>query len=307
MLSSTPPECPPALLAQARGLAPIPTAIVNAGTPIAMQSARLAAEEGLIEPVLVGDAGDIRRIAGELNWDIDGVRVESATNEVDAAQRSVALAGNSEVGALMKGHVHTDDLLRAVLNRDSGLRTGRRLSHVFHMTVPGNEKALCITDAVVNVLPSVAEKVDIARNAIELLHSIGIADPAIALLSGSEVATPSMPSSVDADEIAKLAAAGEFEGARVSGPLSFDMAVSSEAARTKGVTDDVAGNADVLLVPNVEAGNFLFKQLVYFNSATAAGIVLGASVPIMLTSRADPAVARLAFAALAAVYACDNA
>ena len=296
------PEWPLPLLARASKSPPVRTAVVNAGTPLAMDSARLAKDEGLIEPVFVGQAEKIEQLAQEMSWSLEDLRIVPASSEIEAASFAVSLARHGEVDALMKGHVHTDDLMRAVLNRDNGLRTGTRLSHVFHMTMPDSERVLCITDAVINVLPSIREKLDIARNVVGLMHALGISNPAIALLSGTEVATPQMPSSIDAEEITRLATTGEIEGARISGPLSFDMAVSKEAARIKGATCDVAGQADVLLVPNVEAGNFMFKQMVYFMGSTAAGIVLGASVPIMLTSRADPAVARVASAALASIY-----
>lgn len=307
MLSTTPPECPPGLLAKARELPATTTAIVNAGTPLAMDSARMAVDEGLIDPVLVGEPGQIRRIAEDMGWDIGGIRIVQASSETEAAACSVSLARHGEVGALMKGHVHTDDLVRAVLHRDRGLRTGRRLSHVFHMTIPGTDTPLCITDAVINILPTASDKIDIARNAVKLMHALGKPTPRIAVLSGTEVPSVQMPSSVEAAEIAARAAKGEIEGAVVAGPLSFDIAVSPDAARIKGTDSAVAGNADVLLVPNVEAGNFLFKQMVYFMSATAAGIVLGATVPIILTSRTDPAVARLASAALVSVYAAHGA
>jgi len=303
MLSTTIPECPPGLLARARELPPIRTAVVNAGTPLVMTSARMATDEGLIEPVLVGDASDIRRVARDIGWDISEIRLVHVAGEANAAACSVSLARHGEVGALMKGHLHTDDLMRAVLNRDEGLRAERRISHVFHMTVPGNDSPLCITDAVINILPSVSEKIDIARNAASLLHALGNSNPKIALLSGSESPSPKMPSSIEAREIAQLAAEGGVEGAEVDGPLSFDIAVSVEAARIKDASGNVAGNADILLVPNVEAGNFMFKQMVYFQGATAAGLVLGGLVPIMLTSRADPPVARMASAALAAICA----
>ncbi|MBJ89646.1 MAG: phosphate acetyltransferase [Woeseia sp.] len=302
MLSEAQPECPLHLLAKARNYPPVSTAVVNAGTSLAMDSARLAADEGLIKPILVGRIKTIERLAREINWNLEDVRLVSCSTESEASSIAVSLARNGEAGALMKGHVHTDDLMRAVLKKDEGLYSGTRLSHVFHMTVPNSDKVLCITDAVINILPSVHEKIDIARNAVGLMHSLGNLNPAIALLSGTEVANSKMPSSIDAEEINRLAASGEIEGGRISGPLSFDIAVSKEAAKIKGVACDVAGQADVLVVPNIEAGNFLFKQMVYFMSATAAGIVLGATVPIMLTSRADPPAARLASAALASIY-----
>lgn len=206
------------------------------------------------------------------------------------------------VDALMKGHVHTDELIRAVLAPKAGLRTHRRLSHCFYVNMPGAQRPLCITDAVINILPSVEEKIEIAKNARDLMHALGVQMPAIALLSGIESVTAHMPSSSEAYEITRMADRGAIKEAHVFGPLSFDTAVSREAAQIKGVASKVAGNADVLLVPNLESGNFLFKVMVHFMGAIAAGVVLGAKVPVMLTSRADPARARLASAALALVY-----
>lgn len=303
MLSSTPIECPQYLLDKASALAPAPTAIVNAGAQLPMESAKEAFEKGLIEPVLVGDVAVINAIAKTLAWDISELRVVAADGEVAAAQTSVALARGGEVNSLMKGNLHTDNLLRAVINRDTGLRTGTRLSHVFHMTLPGSDAAICITDAAINVLPPVSVKLDIARNVTALMHALGNKEPKIAVLSATEVATESVPSSMEAAEIVKEAQNGAVPGAIVDGPFAFDNAVSSEAAKIKGINSPVAGCADVLLVPNIEAGNVLFKQMVYFMSAAAAGIVMGAKVPIVLTSRADPVAARLASAALASIVA----
>ncbi|MGK0250485.1 MAG: phosphate acetyltransferase [Oleispira sp.] len=303
MLSSTPIECPQYLLDKARVLAPAPTAIVNAGAQLPMESAKEAFEKGLIEPVLVGDISIINAIAKTLAWDISELRVVAADGEVAAAQTSVALARGGEVSSLMKGNLHTDNLLRAVINRDTGLRTGTRLSHVFHMTLPGSDAAICITDAAINVLPPVGVKLDIARNVTALMHALGNKAPKIAVLSATEVPTESVPSSMEAAEVVKEAQNGAVPGAIIDGPFAFDNAVSSEAAKIKGINSPVAGCADVLLVPNIEAGNVLFKQMVYFMSAAAAGIVMGAKVPIVLTSRADPVAARLASAALASIVA----
>jgi len=304
MLSSTPIECPQYLLDKANSLnSAAPTAIVNAGAQLPMESAKEAFEKGLIEPVLVGDVAAINTIAKELAWNISSLRVVEAGGEVAAAETSVALARGGEVTSLMKGNLHTDNLLRAVINRDTGLRTGTRLSHVFHMTLPGSDETICITDAAINVLPPVNVKLDIARNVTKLMHALGNKEPKIALLSATEVPTESVPSSMEADEIVKEAQNGAVPGAIIDGPFAFDNAVSKEAAKIKGVNSPVAGCADVLLVPNIEAGNVLFKQMVYFMSAAAAGIVMGAKVPIVLTSRADPVAARLASAALASIVA----
>ena len=303
LLSTNTVECPQYLLDQAQGLPAITTAVVNAGSKVVMHSAKMAADEGLITPVLVGDVSAIQALAAELAWDISNIRVIQAGNEDQAAAAAVALAKGREVASLMKGNIHTDHLLKAVINKELGLRTGRRLSHVFHMSVPNSTAAICITDAVINVAPSVNIKLDIARNVTSLMHAIGYEQPNMAVLSATEVATPSLPSSMEAQQVVKAARAGEVEGASLGGPFAFDNAVSPAAAKLKGITDPVAGKADVLLVPNIETGNALFKQMVYFMGAAAAGLVLGATVPIILTSRADPAAARLASAALAAIYA----
>jgi phosphotransacetylase len=306
MLSSIEPVCPPELLHKAADLPSVGTAIVNAGNKLAMESALLATEANLIRPIFVGNRADIASIAKDLNWPIDKFRIVPADTETLAANAAVALARGGEVNALMKGHIHTDTLMRAVVDRTNGIRTRRRPSHVFHMSVPHRHASICITDAVINVLPTVKAKLDIARNAADLLHALGHACPNIAVLSATETPNASMPSSVSAQEVAERATAGAVTGANVAGPLSFDMAVSAAAAKVKGFTGPMSGNADVLLVPNIEAGNFLFKQMVYYMGATAAGIVLGARVPIMLTSRADPPVARVAAAALAAIFSSSD-
>jgi len=300
-------ECPANLLAMARTGRPVPMAVAGAGTDVAMRSARMAAEAGLIEPVLVGERAAIHDIADSMGWDIAGLEIVGAEDEVDAVGKAVSVVRAGDAAALMKGHVHTDVLMRAVVDREHGLRTGRRLSHVFHMTVPGHDRQFCITDAAINVLPSLDTKIDILRNVIDFMHRLGCREPKIALLSGTEQVTAAMPSSVDAGALAEKAAAGAFPGAVVDGPLGFDNAVSREAAAIKGIESPVAGNADVLLVPNLESGNFLFKQMVHFMDAVAAGIVMGAAVPIVLTSRADPAEARLAATAIASILANEAA
>ena len=303
MLSTRPFECPPWLLARAQDLPPLATAIVNAGTRLTMESARAAAEHALIKPVFVGEPTAIRAAAAEIKWDIHDFDIVEAGDESAAAMEGVALARRGKVAALMKGHVHTDVLMQAVLHRSKGVRLRRRPSHVFCMTVAGQEKPLFITDAVINVAPKVRQKIDIAANAAGLLHALGNPQPRIALLSATELARPQLPSSMEAAEVAERARNGALPGAIVDGPMSFDIAISAQAAKIKNFNSPVAGNADVLLVPNVEAGNMLFKQMVYFMSATAAGLVVGARVPVTLTSRADPPEARLASAALASIYA----
>lgn len=303
MLSTTPFEFPPYLLEKTKALKPARMAVAGADHPVALESAKLATQAGFIEPVLVGDPERIRKIAHDIEWNVAPFRAVSAADEKKAAEAAVALAAGGEVQALMKGHVHTDALMRAVIAKEGGLRTDRRTSHVFHMTVPGNPRVLMITDGAVNVNPTLAVKMDILKNAVDLARALGNPAPHVAVLSGAEVVNPSMPSSVDAAELVKHAMNGAVEGAVVDGPLGFDNAISPEAARLKGIDSPVAGRADILLVPNLEAGNFLFKQMVYFMSATAAGVVMGAKVPIVLTSRADPPEARSAAAAIAAIVA----
>lgn len=303
LLSDKTVQCPPYLLEQASTLPRVSTAVVNAGSRIALQSCQLAVQNGLINPVLVGDATTIDRIARQIGFDISGYRLVHAATEIDAAQKAVSLARHDEVASLMKGDIHTDELLKAVIQRDTGLLTGTRLSHVFHMSVPDSDASICITDAVINVAPDIAIKLDIARNASKLMHALGNPQPKIAVLSASEVASASMPSSMDAAEVVKAAGNGGVPGALVDGPFAFDNAVSPAAAALKGVSGPVAGQADVLLVPNIETGNALFKQMVYYMGAAAAGVVLGAKVPIVLTSRADPVAARLAATALTSIVA----
>ena len=301
MLSKIPFEFPPYLSKLGAGLSPLPMAVAGAGHPLVMDSVRRAVEGGFIEPVLVGDADEIMVVSREMGWDISSFRLVPADGEAHAAETAASLARGGEVGALMKGHVHTDALMRAILTRSAGLRTDRRVSHIFHMTLPGRDRVIYISDAAVNIQPAVAEKMDILLNAVDLSHGLGMEKPRVAMLSGAETVNPAMPSSVEADEVVRLANNGAVQGAIVDGPFGFDNAVSPEAARIKGIDGPVAGQADILIVPNLESGNFLFKQMVYFMSATAAGIVMGAKVPVVLTSRADPPEARLAAAAIASI------
>ena len=306
MLSEAPFEVPAYLMEKAGALERVRMAVAGADNLIALESARQATDAGLIEPVLVGDAELIRAIAKEIGWDLSGIEIIDAAGEDTAPAAAVALARAGDVSTLMKGHVHTDSLMKAVVNREFGLRTGRRLSHVFHMTVPGSDRVLLITDGAVNVTPDVGTKLDIVNNAVGLAHALGNAHPHVAMLSGTESVISAMPSSVEAAEVVRRANNGEVASAHVDGPFAFDNAVSPAAARLKGIDSPVAGNADILVVPNIEMGNGLFKMMVYFMSGLAAGVVLGASVPIVLTSRADPAEARLAAAAIAAIAASNK-
>lgn len=300
MLSTVPVECPPSLLEAVGGLPALRTAIVNAGAGVVMESAREAAEANIIEPALFGDVDKIRRCADEIGWDIGGLEIVAAGGEHEAAALAAAAGGAGNVDALMKGHVHTDVFMSAVLKREAGLRTDRRLTHVFHMTVPGHDEPLLITDGALNTHPDVETKKAIITNAVDLAHALEIEIPHIALLSATEEPSEHLPSSLHAAELAAWAKSNVGR-AEVHGPLAFDLAVSAEAARIKGIDHPVAGNADIIVVPDIVSGNALFKMMVYFRSACAAGVVLGAKVPVLLTSRADPPEARLASAAIAAI------
>lgn len=303
MLSELPFEVPHALIDKAKALPPVEMAVAGADHPVALESARQAAEAGLIVPTLVGDKADIERIARDIGWNIAGIRVVNSGPEAHAADAAVQLASANEVQSLMKGQLHTDSIMRAIVARDAGLRTERRISHVFHMTAPGSDKVLMITDASVNVAPDEKTLLHIVQNAVDLAHALGYEMPKVAMLSGSESVIESMPSTVLARRIVERAEAGEVPGAHVGGPFAFDNAVSPEAAELKGISGPVAGRADILATPNIEMGNGLFKMLVYFRSALAAGVVLGAKVPVVLTSRADPPEARFAACAIAQLRA----
>jgi len=303
MLSKLTPVCPQRLLNQAQALPAMTTAVINAGSELALESARLAFEAGIILPILVGDIAAIRQAAKAIDWSIETFQLIASHGEEDAAAKAVQCVHQGSAQLLMKGNLHTDVLIRALLDKQHGLRTGERLNHLFHMSVPESERVLCITDAVVNVLPDTKTQLSILRGATDVMHALGNSNPKIALLSATEVLTQAMPSSLNAQVLLEAMSAEDKAAAQVFGPLAFDGAVSPQAAKLKAIDHPVAGNADVLLVPNIETGNAIFKQLVYFNGATAAGVLMGAKVPVMLTSRADPPAARLASAALAVVYA----
>jgi len=291
------------LIEMTRGLAPIRTAVVHPVDVVSLNGAMEAARENLIVPVLVGPEAKIRAAAEQGHLDLSPYRIVTAEHSEAAAAHAVAMARNGEVEALMKGSLHTDELLRAVVDEVQGLRTGRRISHVFAVDAPAYPRPLLISDAAVNVQPTLEDKRDIVQNAIELGHALGIATPHVAILSAVETVSPKIKSTLDAAALCKMADRGQITGAVVDGPLAFDNAVSLEAAQTKGIVSPVAGKADVLIVPDLEAGNMLAKQLEYLAGAEMAGIVLGARVPIILTSRADKTIARLASSAVALLLA----
>ena len=288
-----------ALMHRCAGLKPAVTAVVHPCDAPSLTAAVEAAREKLIVPVLVGPEAKIRGAAEAARLDISAFRLLSTPHSHAAAEQAVRLAAAGEVEALMKGSLHTDELMHEVVRPASGLSIGRRISHVYLFDVPDYPRALLITDAAINIAPDLAEKRDICQNAIDLAHIIGIAEPKVAILSAVETVSDKLPSTVDAAALSKMAERGQITGALVDGPLAFDNAVSMEAAAIKGIRSPVAGQADILVVPDLESGNMLAKQLTFFDHADGAGIVVGARIPIMLTSRADPERTRLASAALA--------
>lgn len=284
-------------------LPPLTTAVVHPCSDDALAGAVQAAERRLINPILVGPRKKIEAIAEAQGIDIAPYRLEAADHSHHAAEKAVSLVRAGEVDAMMKGSLHTDELLDAVLDRSTGLRTERRISHCFLLSVPTYGRPIIITDAAINIYPKLLEKRDICQNAIELAHALGMTMPKVAILSAVETVTPSMPSTLDAAALCKMADRGQITGGLLDGPLAFDNAIDEDAARTKGIVSAVAGRADILVVPDLEAGNMLAKQLTFMADAEAAGILLGARVPIILTSRADSVQTRLASCALAVLVA----
>jgi phosphotransacetylase/acyl dehydratase len=290
------------LIERCAGLEPIPTAVVYPCDSAALESAVRAAEARLIIPVLVGPGARIRPVASSLGMDITAFEILEAEDSRAAAAKAAALARAGKAEALMKGNLHTDELMHAVM-AETGLRTGRRISHAFVMDVPGYAHPIMITDAAINIFPTLADKRDICQNAIDFAHAMGLMEPRVAILSAVETVSAKLPSTLEAAALCKMAERGQITGGLVDGPLAFDNAVSEQAARDKGIDSPVAGKADILLVPDLEAGNMLAKQLTFMAGADAAGIVLGARVPIILTSRADKLRTRLASAAVAVLLA----
>ncbi|WP_156034202.1 bifunctional enoyl-CoA hydratase/phosphate acetyltransferase [Bosea sp. 117] len=272
----------------------------------ALVAALDAADCGLIEPVLIGPRTLISRIADAAERNIADLEVVDAPDAIQSARQAVALAGMGAIAAIMKGSLHTDELLGAVVGRDSPLRTGRRASHVFWFDCPVYHKPLMLTDAVINIAPTLAEKADIVRNAVELARKLGIDSPKVAILAPVETVNPALPVTIDAAALCKMADRGQIAGAKLDGPLGFDNAVSLTAAATKGIVSDVAGEPDILLVPDLNSGNSLYKSFVYLGGAACAGVVLGMRTPIILTSRADSQQARIASCALASLAVREN-
>ena len=289
------------LIAAARG-APLLTAVAHPCSAAALAAAVEAAEAGLIEPILLGPEDRVRAAAQAAGKDIAALRLIPSLHSHDSAAKAVDLVRGGQAALLMKGSLHTDELMGAVVARD-GLRTERRISHAYVMDVPGHPEPLIITDAAINIAPTLAEKADIIRNAIDLAHVLGRPKPRVAILSAVETVNPAMPTTLDAAALCKMADRGQITGALVDGPLAFDNAVSPAAAAEKGIVSPVAGRADILVVPDLEAGNMLAKQLTFLGGADAAGVVLGARAPIILTSRADSLRTRLASCAVAVLMA----
>ena len=301
-LSTAQVVCPPALLDRASGKGAAVTAIVGADHPVALDSARQAQAAGIITPVLIGSRPGIEAEAQQIGWDVSDVEIVEASGESGAEQTGAELAASGAVAMVMKGHVHSDTFMRPLLAKEGGIRSTGRLSHVFHMTVPDSDKSIMLTDCALNVAPNNRTRIAIVENVVGLAHKLGNAKPRVALLAASESVSEAMPVTQECEQIATHFAASELS-AEVFGPLAFDNIVSGDAAKMKGIDHPVAGDADVVVVPTIETGNALFKMMVYFMSACAAGIVLGGKVPVLLTSRADPPAARLASAALGAISA----
>ncbi len=291
------------LIERVKDWEPIPTAVCHPCGKEALEGAIDAAEMGLIHPILVGPEEKIRAVAEELGLDISAYRLVSTRHSHESAAQAVALCRSGEAEALMKGSLHTDELMGAVVPSATGLRTERRISHVFVMNVPTYPRPLLITDAAINIYPTLEVKVDILKNAIELAHALDIKEPKVAILSAVETVNPKIPATIEAAALCKMADRGQIGGAIIDGPLAFDNAISKEAALIKGIHSPVAGEADIFLAPDLEAANMLAKQLAYLARADSAGLVLGARVPIILTSRADSAEARLASCAVAVAFA----
>lgn len=294
------------LLSRVKDLPAIDMAVAHPCDTESLKGAVLAAQAGLIDPILIGPESKIRSVAEENDFDISPYRIVNVKHSHEAAAMAVTLIRNGDAEALMKGSLHTDELMAEVVSKAAGLRTGRRISHVFLMDVPTYPKPLLITDAAINIAPTLEEKVDIIQNAIDLAHIIGIAEPKVAILSAVETVNPKIQSTLDAAALCKMADRGQIKGGLLDGPLAFDNAVSLVAAKTKGIMSAVAGQAEILVVPDLESGNMIAKQLEYLANALTAGVVLGTRVPIVLTSRADTAETRTASCAIASIIAHAN-
>ena len=291
------------LLERCAGLVPIPAAVAHPCEESALAGAMEAGEKGLIKPILVGPVERIQEIARSSRLSLGGTEIVDAPHSHASAAKAVQLVREGRAELLMKGSLHTDELLGAVVARETGLRTGRRISHVFIMDVPTYHKVLIVTDAAINIAPVLEDKVDICQNAIDLAIALGLKEPKVAILAAVETVNSKMPATIDAAALCKMAERGQITGGILDGPLAFDNAISKQAAETKKIRSSVAGDPDILLAPDLEAGNILAKQLTFLANADSAGLVLGARVPIILTSRADSVRSRIASCAVAALVA----
>jgi phosphotransacetylase len=291
------------LLERCRNLEPVPTAVAHPCEQTALDGALEAGAKGLIKPILVGPSAKIKEIAAKNHLDLGNTQIVDSAHSHASAAKAVELVRQGEAELLMKGSLHTDELLGAVIARETGLRTGRRLSHVFVMDVPTYHKVLIVTDAAINIAPTLDEKVDICQNAIDFAVSLGLKKPKVAILAAVETVNSKMPATIDAACLCKMADRGQITSGMLDGPLAFDNAISKDAAKVKGIESAVAGDPDILLVPDLESGNMLAKQLTFLANADSAGLVLGARVPIILTSRADSVRSRIASCAVAVLAA----
>ena len=291
------------ILAQAHKNGPLPMAVAHPCSREALLGAIEAADHNIATPILIGPAAKIHKLADELGLDLSGLQIIDVPHSHAAAEKAVELVRNGQADILMKGSLHTDEFMHEVLDRHTGIRTDRRISHTFIMKVESYPRTLFITDAAINIEPDLTTKQHICQNAIDLAHALGIPQPKVAILSAVETVTPEIRSTIDAAALCKMAERGQITGALLDGPLAFDNAISHAAADTKGIHSCVAGEPDILLVPDLVSGNMLAKQLTYLAAASSAGIVMGARVPIVLTSRADDAQGRLASTAVANVLA----
>jgi phosphotransacetylase len=291
------------ILARCESIPPIPTAVAHPCEASALSGAVEASKLGLITPFLVGPADKIQEVAAAAKIDLSKLEIVDAPHSHASAAKAVALVREGKAEILMKGSLHTDELMSAVVARDTGLRTGRRISHVFVMDVPTYHKPLVVTDAAINIAPTLEDKVDIVQNAIDMAISLGVAQPKVAILAAVETVNSKMPATIDAACLCKMADRGQIKGGLLDGPLAFDNAISKEAVETKGIKSPVAGDPDILLAPDLEAANILAKNLSFLANADSAGMVLGAKVPIILTSRADSVRSRIASCAVAVLVA----
>ena len=289
------------LLERCAGLEPVPTAVVHPCEITALTGALDAAEKGLIVPILVGPDDKIKEVAKSGNLNLENIQIVDTRHSHESAAKSVELIREGKAELLMKGSLHTDELMSAIVSRDGGLRTARRISHVFVMDVPTYHKVLIVTDGAINIAPTLEDKVDICQNAIDLAIALGREKPKVAILAAVETVNSKMPATIDAASLCKMADRGQITGGILDGPLAFDNAINKEAAKTKGIISEVAGDPDILIAPDLEAGNILAKLLTFLSNADSAGLVLGARVPVILTSRADSVRARIASCAVAMI------